>query len=116
VWHEAGERAQCEAASEEKLATKLEKVKVRLEADAPGMSQPGSALIAHYLDPDRLPAGRRTVSPTRTIPLLMLPPVSGVSVSVISSDCFSRVLPSLQQPAACKSWCRRSRSDMGLSA
>jgi hypothetical protein len=47
VWHEDGERQQCEAASEEKLAVKLEKVKVRLEADAPKMRQPGAALIAH---------------------------------------------------------------------
>ena len=35
VWHENGERQQCEAASEEKLAAKLEKVTERLEADAP---------------------------------------------------------------------------------
>jgi hypothetical protein len=54
VWQEDGERQQCEAASEEKLAVKLEKVKIRLEADAPNMRQPGAALISHYLDPDRL--------------------------------------------------------------
>jgi len=59
VWHEAGERQQCEAATEEKLASMLEKVKIRLEADAPGMRQPGAALIAHYLDPDRLPVQAR---------------------------------------------------------
>ena len=59
VWYEDGHREQCEAASEEKLAAKLEKVKVRLEADAPKMRQPGAALIAHYLDPDRLPVGKR---------------------------------------------------------
>ena len=29
------------------------------------------------------PAGRRTVSPTRTTPLLMFPPLSGVSLSAI---------------------------------
>ena len=34
VWHEDGQRQQCEAATEDKLAGKLEKVKVRLEADA----------------------------------------------------------------------------------
>ncbi len=48
-----------EAPSEEKLAVKLVKVKVRLEADAPKMWQMGAALIAHYLDPDRLPADKR---------------------------------------------------------
>jgi integrase len=59
VWHEDGQREQCEASSEDKLAAKLEKVKVRLEADAPKMRQPGAALIAHYLDPDRLPVQER---------------------------------------------------------
>lgn len=37
------------------LAARLEKVRTRLEADAPNMTKPGAALIAHYLDPDRLP-------------------------------------------------------------
>ena len=59
MWYEDGRREQCEAPSEEKLAAKLDKVKIRLEADAPKMRQPGAALIAHYLDPDRLPAGKR---------------------------------------------------------
>jgi hypothetical protein len=59
VWHEDGERQQCEAATEEKLAAKLELVKIRLEADAPNMRKPGAALIAHYLDPDRLPVHAR---------------------------------------------------------
>jgi hypothetical protein len=59
VWLEDGQRGQCEAATEEKLTAKLEKVKVRLEADAPRMRLPGAALIAHYLDPDRLPVRKR---------------------------------------------------------
>jgi integrase len=59
VWHEDDKRQQCEAASEEKLAAKLEKVKIRLEADAPNMMKPGAALIAHFLDPDRLPVQDR---------------------------------------------------------
>jgi hypothetical protein len=59
VWYEAGERQQCEAATEERLAARLEKVKTRLEADAPDMNKPGAALIAHYLDPDRLPVQER---------------------------------------------------------
>ena len=59
VWYEAGERRQCEAATEDRLAAKLEKVKVRLEADAPKMRQPGAALVAYYLNHDRLPASER---------------------------------------------------------
>jgi integrase len=59
VWYENGERQQCEGASEGKLAAKLEKVTERLRADAPYMARPGADLIAHYLDPDRLPVQRR---------------------------------------------------------
>ena len=59
VWYENGERQQCEAASEEKLAARLEKVNERLEADAPNMKRPGADLIAWYLDPDRLPVDER---------------------------------------------------------
>jgi integrase len=59
VWQEDGKREQCEAASEEKLAAKLEKVTERLRADAPNMRRPGADLIAHYLNPDRLPVKDR---------------------------------------------------------
>jgi hypothetical protein len=59
VWYEAGERQQCEAPSEDKLALKLEKVSERLAADAPNMRRPGADLIAHYLGPDRLPVKDR---------------------------------------------------------
>jgi hypothetical protein len=59
VWYEDGQRQQCEAASEEKLAPKLEKITERLQADAPDMKRPGADLIAHYLDPDRLPVDER---------------------------------------------------------
>jgi hypothetical protein len=44
VWYENGERQQCEAASEEKLAVRLEKVTERLEADAPHMTLTRSGL------------------------------------------------------------------------
>jgi hypothetical protein len=59
VWYENGERQQCEATSEEKLAARLEKVTERLEADAPNMMRFGADLIAHYLDLDRLPVDER---------------------------------------------------------
>jgi hypothetical protein len=59
VWDEDGERQQCEAATEEKLGPKLEKVAERLRADAPNMRRPGADLIAHYLNPDRLPVQDR---------------------------------------------------------
>ena len=59
VWYEDGERQQCESVQEATLAAKLEKIKERLAADAPNMKRPGADLIAHYLDPDRLPADTR---------------------------------------------------------
>ena len=59
VWYENGQRRQCEAVSGERLAARLEKVTERLAADAPNMERTGADLIAHYLDPDRLPADRR---------------------------------------------------------
>ncbi len=58
VWYENGQRRQCEAASEDRLAAKLEKVTERLAADAPNLEKPGADLIAFYLSPDRHPAGR----------------------------------------------------------
>ena len=68
VWYENGKRRQCEAVSEERLAAKLEKVTERLAADAPNMERPGADLIAHYLDPDRLPAERAVVPQARAHP------------------------------------------------
>jgi hypothetical protein len=58
VWQENGERRQCEAVSEPRLAEKLEKVTERLAAGAPNMERPGADLIAYYLWPGRHPASR----------------------------------------------------------
>jgi integrase len=59
VFTENGQRKYRQGATEAKLAAKLEKVTERLRADAVNMERPGADLIAHYLNPDRLPAGRR---------------------------------------------------------
>ena len=59
VWYEDGERRQCQAASEDRMAASLEKVVVRLAADAPNMLRTGDELIAFYLSGDRLPAERQ---------------------------------------------------------
>jgi hypothetical protein len=56
---ESGQRRFRQAATEAKLAEKLEKVRERLSAGAANMEKPGAELIAHYLDPDRLPVARR---------------------------------------------------------
>ena len=51
VWAEDGRRRFREAVTEAGLAAKLEKVSVRLAADAPGLERPGADLIAWYLSP-----------------------------------------------------------------
>jgi integrase len=59
VFTENGQRRFRQGATEAKLAEKLDKVKERLQADAANMERPGKDLIAHYLDPDRLPVEDR---------------------------------------------------------
>jgi hypothetical protein len=56
VWYQNGQRRQCEAASEDRLAARLEKVAKRLAAGVPNLERPGADLIAYYLSPGRLPA------------------------------------------------------------
>ena len=56
---EHGQRKYRQGATEAKLAAKLEKVRERLSAGAANMERPGADLIAHYLDPDRLPVDER---------------------------------------------------------
>ena len=56
VWYEDGVRRQCQAASEERLTAALEKVAVRLTADAPNLQRPGADLITWYLLARRRPA------------------------------------------------------------
>jgi hypothetical protein len=97
VWHEDGERQQCEAASEEKLAVKLEKVKIRLEADAPRMRQPGAALIAHYLDPDRLPVSvrwsrKRAHTQARLCELYVAPVIAAVDCQDIKASHMQKIV------------------------
>ena len=59
VFTENGRRRFRQAATEAELAAKLAKVTERLRAGAPNMERPGADLIAHYLDPDRLPVAKR---------------------------------------------------------
>jgi hypothetical protein len=44
-------RRQCEAVSEERLASRLEKVTDRLAADAGNMERSGTELIGYFLSP-----------------------------------------------------------------
>ena len=82
VWHEDGERQQCESVSEDKLAAKLEKVRQRLATGAANMTKPGANLIAWYLNPDRLPVADRwaTVQTTSSIAGNQRSPIWAASV------------------------------------
>ena len=59
VFTENGQRRYRQGATEAKLAVKLAKVTERLSAGAANMERPGADLIAHYLDPGRLPVEDR---------------------------------------------------------
>ena len=59
VFTEGGVRRFRQGRTEAELAVKLEKVIERLSAGAVNMERSGADLIAHYLDPDRLPPGRQ---------------------------------------------------------
>jgi integrase len=56
VWYENGRRRQCQSATEDGLAARIEKVAARLAADAPSLELPGAELIGYYLSPGRHPA------------------------------------------------------------
>jgi hypothetical protein len=97
VWYEAGEREQCEAATEGKLTPKLERVAERLKADAPKMRRPGAALIAHYLDPDRLPvrdrwSRRHADTQRRLCERFAVPVIGAVACPDIKTDHTQRIV------------------------
>jgi hypothetical protein len=51
VWYEKGQRRECEAATEDRLAARLEKVNERLATGAPSLERPDADLIGFYLSP-----------------------------------------------------------------
>jgi hypothetical protein len=55
VWHEGGQRRQCETSTEDMMAGRLARIALRLTSHAPRLEQPGSALIDFYLSQDRFP-------------------------------------------------------------
>ena len=59
VFVENGARRFRQGATEAKLAEELEKVRERLAVEACNMDRPGADLIAHYLNPERLPVEDR---------------------------------------------------------
>lgn len=59
VWYDPdGTRRSCRAMSESAMAAKLDPVKARLATESTRTQRPGSELVAHYLDPGRMPADK----------------------------------------------------------
>jgi integrase len=90
VWYEDGRRRQCQAPSEQGLATKIAKVSERLAADAPNMERPGADLIAHYLSPGRHPASKpwsrkHADTQTRLCARYLTPAIAGLACQDIKT-------------------------------
>jgi len=103
VWYEDSQRQQCEAASEEKLAARLEKVTERLAAGAPDMKRPGADLIAHYLDPDRLPVDKRWSrkhghTQRRLCERFAVPVIGSVTCQDITTDHMQKIVNAAPTP------------------
>jgi hypothetical protein len=62
VWYENGQRRQCQAVSEDRLAARLDKVIERLATGALNLERPGTDLIAYYPVTGPVP-GRQSVVP-----------------------------------------------------
>ena len=97
VFTENGRRRYRQAMTEAELAAKLEKVTERLRAGAPDMERPGADLIAHYLDPDRLPVAKRwsrrhADTQRRLCQRFAAPVIAAVSCQDISVDHMQQIV------------------------
>jgi hypothetical protein len=103
VWHENGERQQCEAPTWEKLAARLEKVTERLQAGAPDMKRPGADLIARYLNPDRLPVRERwsrkhADTQRRLCDRFAVPVIGAVTCQDVTTDHMQKIVNAAPTP------------------
>ena len=86
VWTEDGQRRQCQDRTEAGLADRLEKVAVRLAADAPGLEKPGADLIAYYLSPGPAPGQSAVVPQARRYPAAAVPAESGPVIGPVACE------------------------------
>ena len=94
---ENGRRRFRQAMTEAELAAKLAKVTERLRAGAPDMERPGADLIAHYLDPDRLPVSKRwsrrhADTQRRLCQRFAAPVIAGVTCQDITADHMQQIV------------------------
>ena len=94
---ENGRRRFRQAMTEAELAAKLEKVTDWLRAGAPDMERPGADLIAHYLDPDRLPVAKRwsrrhADTQRRLCQRFAAPVIAAVTCQDITTDHIQRIV------------------------
>ena len=104
VFTENGRRRYRQAMTEAELAAKLEKVMERLRACAPDMERPGADLIAHYLDPDRLPVAKRwsrrhADTQRRLCQRFAAPVIAAVSCQDITIDHMQQIVSAAPTPS-----------------
>jgi integrase len=97
VFAENGRRRFRQAVSEAALGVKLARVTERLAAGAPGLERPRADLVAHYLDPDRLPVTRRwsrrhADTQRRLCERFVLPVIAGVTCQDITAGHAQQVV------------------------
>ena len=97
VFTEGGRRRFVQGASEARLAVKLERVRQRLAADAPGLERPGAELIAFYLSPERRPAGqgwsrRHADTPRRLCERFVAPVIAAVACQDLRAGHMQQVV------------------------
>ena len=120
VFTEHGRRRFRQAMTEAELAAKLEKVTERLRAGAPDMERPGADLIAHYLDPGRLPVAKRRSrrhadTQRRLCRRFAAPVIAAVSCQDITAGHMQRVVSAAPAASegerlhgACRPWSPRA--------
>jgi integrase len=104
VFTENGRRRYRQAMTEAELAAKLEKVMERLRTCAPDMERPGADLIAHYLDPDRLPVAQRwsrrhADTQRRLCQRFAAPVIAAVSCQDITIDHMQQIVSAAPTPS-----------------
>jgi integrase len=94
---EGGRRRFRQAPTEAALAVKLAKVTERLTAGAVNAERPGADLIAHYLDPDRLPpkdrwSRKHADTQARLCRRLAMPVIAAVTSQDITQDHMQQIV------------------------
>ena len=97
TYTEGRRRRYLQAVTEEGMAAKVERVRERLATGAERLGLPGSALIEHYLSPDRHPVGRQwsrkhADTQRRLCERFMAPVIAGVNCQDICESDMQQIV------------------------